>query len=149
MPLFNRKTSAYKEDFISFLYSVQQYCYIPSGMIRLVLFGSVKSEEQRVFELVPVNVVQHNVVIERLRGKRLVQTQKQSFADFFKVGVGLKACIFVKKRLQHKYFPVNIAKFLRAAFFYRTPLVAAFANMRLEVTGVGVKLQRNLRHQSL
>ena len=30
-----------------------------------------------------------------------------------------------EKRLQHGYFPVNIAKFLRAAF-YRTPPVAAF-----------------------
>ena len=26
---------------------------------------------------------------------------------------GLKACIFVKKKLQHRCFPVNIAKFLR------------------------------------
>ena len=33
---------------------------------------------------------------------------------------------FIKKRLQHKCFPVNIAKFLRAAFFYRTPSVAGF-----------------------
>ena len=30
----------------------------------------------------------------------------------------------LKKRLQHRCFPVNIAKFLRTAFFYRTPLVA-------------------------
>ena len=29
----------------------------------------------------------------------------------------LKACNFIKKRLQHRYFPVNIAKLLRAAFF--------------------------------
>ena len=29
-----------------------------------------------------------------------------------------------KKRLQHRCFPVDIAKFLRTAF-YRTPLVAA------------------------
>ena len=27
--------------------------------------------------------------------------------------VGLQACNFIKKRLQHRYFPVNIAKFLR------------------------------------
>ena len=28
---------------------------------------------------------------------------------------GLKACNFIKKRLQHRLFPVNIAKFLRTA----------------------------------
>ena len=31
---------------------------------------------------------------------------------------------FIKKKLQHRCFPVNIAKFLRTAF-YRTPTVAA------------------------
>ena len=34
---------------------------------------------------------------------------------------------FIKKRLQHRRFPVNIAKFLRIAF-YRTPPVAASEN---------------------
>ena len=29
---------------------------------------------------------------------------------------GLKICNFIKKGLQHKCFPVNIAKFLRTAF---------------------------------
>ena len=28
---------------------------------------------------------------------------------------GLKACNFIKKKFQHKYFPVNIGKFLRTA----------------------------------
>ena len=35
-----------------------------------------------------------------------------------------KACNFIKKRLQHKCFPANIAKFLKTAFLYRTLLVA-------------------------
>ena len=35
--------------------------------------------------------------------------------------VVLKTCNFIKKRLQHNCFPVNIAKFLRTAFFYRIP----------------------------
>ena len=38
----------------------------------------------------------------------------------------LKAYNFIKKRFQHRCFPVTIAKFLKA-FFYRTPLVAASA----------------------
>ena len=40
---------------------------------------------------------------------------------FFKIG--RKVCNFMKKTLQHRYFPVNIEKFLRKTFFYRTPLV--------------------------
>ena len=37
----------------------------------------------------------------------------------------LKACNYIKKRLQHRGFPVNIGKLLRTAFFFRTFLVAA------------------------
>ena len=36
---------------------------------------------------------------------------------FFNKVTGLKTCNFIKKRLQHRCFPVNIAKFLRAASF--------------------------------
>ena len=51
---------------------------------------------------------------------------KTTVLDFLfnKVAV-LKAYNFIKKRLQHRCFPVNIAKILRTAFFKRTPLVAA------------------------
>ena len=35
------------------------------------------------------------------------------------------ACDFIKKRLWHRCFPVNFAKFLRTPFLYRTPLVVA------------------------
>ena len=35
----------------------------------------------------------------------------------FNKDTGLQACIFIKKRLQHTCFPVNITKCLRAAFF--------------------------------
>ena len=51
---------------------------------------------------------------------------------FFKIGV-LKnfvkfrhnACNFVKKRLQHRCFPMKIAKIFKNTYFYRAPLVAA------------------------
>ena len=36
-----------------------------------------------------------------------------------------KACNFLKKRLQHRYFPVNIAKFFRTVFL-RTLAAAVF-----------------------
>ena len=38
---------------------------------------------------------------------------------YFAIFTGLKACNFIKKRLQYRYFPLNIAKFLRSAFFIK------------------------------
>ena len=38
---------------------------------------------------------------------------------------GLQACNSIKKRLQQSCFFVNIDKFFKNGFFYRTPLVAA------------------------
>ena len=38
---------------------------------------------------------------------------------------GLQACNSIKKRLQHSCFPVNIEKFFKNSFPYRTALVAA------------------------
>ena len=41
-------------------------------------------------------------------------TEKQLFWSLFlNRNTGLQYCNFIKKRLQHKCFPVNIAKFLR------------------------------------
>ena len=48
-----------------------------------------------------------------------------SGVSFYKTA-DLKAYNFIKKRPQHRCFPVSIAKFLRTSFFYRT-LVAASA----------------------
>ena len=36
--------------------------------------------------------------------------------SLFNEAAGLKAFNFIKKRLQHRCFPVNIAKFLKTAF---------------------------------
>ena len=44
--------------------------------------------------------------------------------SLFKKVAALKVCNFIKKRLQHSCCPVNVAKFLRTAF-YKTPLMAA------------------------
>ena len=43
----------------------------------------------------------------------------------------LKACNFIKKRLQYRCLPVNIAKLLKTAFVYRTSPVAASVNLNL------------------
>ena len=45
--------------------------------------------------------------------------------SLFNKAAGLKARNFIKKRLQHRYFLVNIVKYLRIAFWYRTPPVVA------------------------
>ena len=37
--------------------------------------------------------------------------------SLFNKVAGIQACNSVKKKLQHRCFPVNIAKFLRTAFF--------------------------------
>ena len=37
--------------------------------------------------------------------------------SLFNKVAGLEACSFIKKRLQHICFPVNIVKFLRIVFF--------------------------------
>ena len=43
--------------------------------------------------------------------------KKPVSASLFNKYAGLKACNFIKKRLQHRYFPVKFAKFLRTPFF--------------------------------
>ena len=51
---------------------------------------------------------------------------------------GIRLAASLRKRLQYSNFPVNIAKFLWAAFFYRTPPAAAF------VTTTGKKQDLNM-----
>ena len=47
------------------------------------------------------------------------EIQKQPLESFYKKD-GLQACNFIKKRLHHRYFPVNIAKFLRTSILKNT-----------------------------
>ena len=44
---------------------------------------------------------------------------------FFNKVTGLSPATLLKKKLWHRCFPVNFAKFLRTPFFYRTPPVIA------------------------
>ena len=53
--------------------------------------------------------------------------------SLFNKVVGSKACNFIKKTLQHRCFPVKIAKFLETGFFYITPLMAAFTLPKFHV----------------
>ena len=40
--------------------------------------------------------------------------------SLFKKASGPQACKFIKKRLQHRYFPVKLARFSRALFLQNT-----------------------------
>ena len=44
---------------------------------------------------------------------------------FFNKVADLKVCNFIKKRLQHRCFPVNIVKFFKNSFFNKTPPMAS------------------------
>ena len=46
----------------------------------------------------------------------------------------IKLQAFIKKRLRHRCFPLNIAKIFKNSFFYITPPVAAYRSMRPDVT---------------
>ena len=50
---------------------------------------------------------------------------------FFNKVAGLKACNFIKKKLQHKCFPVNIAKYLRAPTIVEKIKVVRMVNVSL------------------
>ena len=55
---------------------------------------------------------------------------------FHKVA-GFQACNFTKKSLQHRCFPVNIAKFLRTAFYRMSPVAASVMhNVLFHVTDI-------------
>ena len=47
---------------------------------------------------------------------RKVHMKTTVSASLFNKCVDLKACNFIKKRIQHRYFPVIFAKFLRTTF---------------------------------
>ena len=55
----------------------------------------------------------------KFTGKHLCQSL------FFIKVTGLRPATLSKKRLWHRCFPVNYAKFLRTPFIHKTPLVAA------------------------
>ena len=54
--------------------------------------------------------------------KKLLMLESLSNQDLLKKGL----LNFIKKRLQHRCFPVNIAKLFKNSFLYRLPPVAAF-----------------------
>ena len=47
----------------------------------------------------------------------LILQETPVLESLFNKVAGLQACNFIKKRLQHRYFPVKIAKFFKKTFF--------------------------------
>ena len=50
-------------------------------------------------------------------GVRNIHRKTPVLESLFSEISGLQACNFIKKRYQHKFFPLNIAEFLRTAVF--------------------------------
>ena len=46
-----------------------------------------------------------------------IHRKTPAFESLFNDAAGLKACNLIKRRLEHRRFPVNIVKFLRTVFF--------------------------------
>ena len=55
---------------------------------------------------------------------------------------GLRPTTLLKKRLRHRLFPVNFAKFLKFNFFYRAPPVPASHS---ELKNSKIKNSKNLK----
>ena len=49
-----------------------------------------------------------------------ISLEKYVLQSLFKKASGPQACKFIKKRLQHRYFPVKSARFSRALFLQNT-----------------------------
>ena len=76
--------------------------------------------------------------------------------SLFNKVAGMKACSFIKKRLQHWCFPVNIAKFLRAPFlqnisgsyFWGIEIIISSLQLYsisiLDIIALAILLKRNL-----
>ena len=65
----------------------------------------------------------------KVTGKRLCQSL------FFNKVAGLRPATLLKKRLWHRFFPVNFAKFLRTPFLQNTSgrlLLKVFSNITVE-----------------
>ena len=61
---------------------------------------------------------------------------------FFNKVAGLRPATLLKKRLRHRYFPVNFAKFLRTPFLTRIPPVTASETVLKNVK----KLWKNIKN---
>ena len=62
-------------------------------------------------------------VLRHFKKFRNIHLKIPLLESIFNKVAGLHACNFIKKRLQQWCFPVNITKFLRTPFSYRTTLV--------------------------
>ena len=56
------------------------------------------------------------LILRRLTAALSIHRKMPMPEFLFDKAAGLYACNFIKMRLQHRCFPVNIAKFLRSAF---------------------------------
>ena len=76
-----------------------------------LLSNAIKGEFMRYFQKNPHRMC--SVKIYVLKNFANSTGKKPILESLFNKVAGLQACIFIKKRFQHRCFPVNIAKSLR------------------------------------
>ena len=86
----------------------------------------MKTREKITLQILSFNILKYTLLQWNINNSlwyRSIHTQMFLKMDVLATFIEkhLKACNFIKKRLQHKCFPVNIAKFLRSAFSQNTP----------------------------
>ena len=87
------------------LLNTYSYMYM---LMKFLITGSLKNFLQKHSF---ANIIQNRCNFTTFTGKQL------SLESPFNKVAGLKACNFIKKRLQHRCFLVKFAKFLRTLFF--------------------------------
>ena len=64
--------------------------------------------------------------------------------SLFNKVAGLKVCNFIKRRLRHRYFPINIAKFLRTSFMEHHRLLLLPIHVSIFFSEIGNILYFNI-----
>ena len=69
--------------------------------------------------------------LRRLEVQLLKLRKINIYVSWYDIPTNMMACNFIKKRLQHRVFPMNITKFFKNNFFYKAPPMAALGSQKV------------------
>ena len=114
--LFPKKLKAWLKTQITILFNLfMKFDVYGQTVLKYLIMSIKRNNRSQIF-----------LKVGALKNFRKIHRETPLLESLFNKVVSLQACNFIKKRLQHRRFALNIAKFLRKTF-YRTSLVAAFA----------------------
>ena len=126
---------------------LQYYIYIQetSRPCYLLLIASIVIKIQKLFPFLvfrtfkrisTIFLIIGLLMVPMTSGNTFFSQQKQlSASAFFKIKLQvLRSATLLKKRLCHRCFPVNISKYFKNIFFYRTSLVSASESSYIKTT---------------